>query len=147
MAAYVVPNPWGRWSARAAAGFFAVFAVFQVALALGAPLGFMAWGGQSAVLPDTLRRASGLAAAILLLAAAVMLVRSGDWGRTLTRWPVFALNLLLIVQLLLNTGANLASRSEAERLIMGGATIFGATLCILAAVLARPVRVDRPDTI
>ena len=147
MAAFVVPNPWGRWSARAAAAFFAAFAVFQIALALGAPLGFMAWGGQSPVLPDALRRASGLAAAVLLVAAAVMLVRSGDWGRSLARWPVFGLNLLFIVQLLLNTGANLASKSQIERLVMGGATILDATLCIAAAVLARPVRTDRPDTI
>lgn len=140
MATFAVPNPWGRWSARAAAAFFAAFALFQIALALGAPLGFMAWGGQSAVLPDALRGSSGGAAAVLLVASCVMLVRSRDWGRSLPRWPVFGLNLLFAAYLLLNTAGNLVSKSQAERLVMGGATLAGAGLCILAAALARPVK-------
>ena len=140
MTTYSVPNPGGRWSARLAAAFFAGFAFFQIALALGAPLGFMAWGGQSAVLPDVLRRSSGAAAAVLLFAAGVMLVRSGDWDRSFPRWPAFGLNLLFAACLLLNTAGNLASKSQAERMVMGSSTLVGAALCVLAAALARPVR-------
>ena len=142
MTTFAVPNPWGRWSARAASAFFAAFALFQIALALGAPLGLMAWGGQAAVLPQALRRSSGVAAAVLLIAALVMLVRAGDWGRSFPRWPVFGLNLFFAAYLLLNTAGNLVSKSPTERMVMGGATLLGAALCILAAVLAKPVKIE-----
>ena len=60
----------------AAVGFLGIGA-FQVALALGAPLGRAAWGGANSVIPPRLRRASAVAAVVWLLAAVVILARAG----------------------------------------------------------------------
>jgi hypothetical protein len=125
----------GRWAARGAALFFVAFAGFQLALALGAPLGTMTWGGSSAVLPDSMRAASAGAAIVLIGAAAVMLVRAGDWGRSLPWLPFLILNWVFAAYLALNTAGNFASKSQDERLIMGSATVIGLVLCILAAAL------------
>jgi hypothetical protein len=127
----------GRWAARGAALFFVAFAGFQLALALGAPFGMMTWGGSSAVLPDPMRAASAGAAVVLIGAAAAMLVRAGDWGRTLPRLPFLILNWVFAAYLALNTAGNFASKSRDERLIMGWATVIGLVLCVLAATLAR----------
>jgi hypothetical protein len=52
-----------KTAAIVAATLLAVVVVFQIALALGAPLGKAAWGGQhEGVLPERLRIASGVAA-------------------------------------------------------------------------------------
>ena len=60
----------------AAAGFLGIGA-FQVALALGAPLGRAAWGGANRIIPSRLRRASAVAAVVWLLAAVLILGRAG----------------------------------------------------------------------
>ncbi len=126
----------GAWAARGAAAFCAAFAAFQVALALGAPYGQMVWGGSSAVLPANLRAASAGAAAYLLLAGAAMLVRAGDWGRGLPQKLFWGFNAFLALQLGLNTLANLAAKSGAERFGMGAASALGCLLCV-AALLGR----------
>lgn len=66
-----------------------------------------------------------------------MLGRAGDWGRT---WPpaVFLVaNTALAIQLALNTAANLAARTAAERYGMGAATLLGFALCVAALLPAR----------
>ena len=126
-------NPsFGQWAARGAALFCVAFAVFQTALALGAPYGQMVWGGSSAVLPGGLRAASAGAAVYLLAAAAAMVVRAGDWGRGL--WPkvFFGFNAFLALQLALNTLANLAAKTGAEQFGMGAASALGCLLCVAA---------------
>lgn len=128
----------GRAAARGAAAFCLAFAAFQVGLALGAPYGQMAWGGASLpVLPDNLRTASAGAAVYLVLAAAVMLVRAGDLGARLPRRPFWWINLVLAIQLALNTLGNLAAQGDAERYGMGAASAVGCLLCA-AALSARP---------
>jgi hypothetical protein len=109
-----------------------LFAAFQVALALGAPFGRMTWGGATAVLAPGLRAASAGAAVYLLLAAAAMLVRSGDWGRRLPQAPFRWFNGFLALQLALNTLANLAAKTDAERFGMGSASAVGFVLCLWA---------------
>jgi hypothetical protein len=99
----------------------------------------MAWGGTTPVLPDRLRAASGASAIYLLLAAAVMLVRSGDWGRRLPQAPFVWMAWILAAQMALNTAANLVSHSRLERFGMGSATALLCLLCVLAA-LARTQR-------
>lgn len=101
----------------------------------------MTWGGSSAVLPPNLRAASAGAAVYLLLAGAAMLVRAGDWGRRLPQAPFLWFNILLTLQLALNTAGNFAAKSNAERYGMGGASTLGFALCLLAAIPARK-RVD-----
>jgi hypothetical protein len=126
-----------QWAARGAAVFCGAFALFQAALALGAPFGQIAWGGSSAVLPPSLRWTSAGAAVYLLLAAAIMEVRAGDWGRDLPRLPFVIFNIFLAAQLALNTFANLAAQSEGERFGMGAASAVGCVLCVWAL---KPVR-------
>ena len=125
----------GRWSARGAALFCIAFAIFQIALALGAPFGEVAWGGSSPVLPGPMRAASAGAAVYLLVSAGLMEVRAGDWGRGAPRWPVLIFNLVLALQLALNTAANLAAKTGGERYGMGAASALGCLLC-LGALLA-----------
>ena len=119
-----------RWAARGAAAFCVAFALFQAALALGAPFGQVAWGGSSAVLPAGLRWTSAGAAAYLLVAAAIMEVRAGDWGRALPRLPFLVFNIFLAAQLFFNTAANLAAKTGAERYGMGAASAAGCLLCL-----------------
>ncbi|CAN5587277.1 hypothetical protein BH10PSE5_BH10PSE5_13180 [soil metagenome] len=127
----------GRAAARGAAVFCLAFAAFQVALALGAPFGRIAWGGASPpVLPTDLRAASAGAAVYLVAAAAAMLVRAGDLGARLPQRPFWWVNLVLAIQLALNTLANLAAQSDAERYGMGAASAVGCLLC-LGALAAR----------
>ena len=112
--------------------FCAVFALFQAALALGAPFGQVAWGGSDPVLPASLRAASAGAAVYLGFATAVMLVRAGDIGRGLPRLPFMIFNGILAFQLGFNTLANLAASSGGERYGMGAASIVGCVLCFAA---------------
>jgi hypothetical protein len=126
-----------QWAARGAAVFCVLFALFQAGLALGAPFGKIAWGGSSAVLPSSLRWTSAGAALYLLLAAAVMAVRAGDWGRELPRLPFLIFNIFLAAQLALNTFANLATQTAGERYGMGAASAAGFVLSLLALKPAR----------
>jgi len=130
-------SPVRQWSARGAAAFCVAFAVFQLALALGAPFGQVAWGGSSAVLPTALRWSSAGACLYLLLAAAIMEVRAGDWGRELPTLPFAVFNAILAGQLLLNTLGNLAARTEGERYGMGAASAIG---CALSLIALKPMR-------
>jgi hypothetical protein len=121
------------WAARGAAVFCLLFAGLQVAVALGAPFGHFTWGGAASVLPPTLRAASAGAAVYLVVAAAAMLVRAGDWGRRLPPALFRGVAMVLALQMLLNTAGNLFSKSDGERTIMGAASLIGFLLCAAAA--------------
>ena len=135
-------NRIGQLAARGTAAFCIAFAAFQVALAAGAPWGEVTWGGSTAVLSTGMRAASAGAAVYLALAAAAMLVRSGDWGRGMPQGPFRWFNGFLALQLALNTAANLASPNAAERYGMGAASALGFLLCA-CALLAAADRADR----
>lgn len=129
-----MPRRTRRASIVAAAGFGS-FAVYQVALAAGAPWGDHVWGGRhEGVLPTSLRVGSGLATGVLLAMAAVVLVRSGvirtagGPGRfATTTWAISA-------YMTLNTVGNLASESTVEQAVFGP---FTALMAGLTAVVAR----------
>jgi hypothetical protein len=108
--------------------------VFQIALALGAPLGRAAWGGQhQGVLPTPLRVASGVAGVVVYpLLGLLVLASAGvvdvDWlpgtGQT-AMWVLaglFGLGAL----------ANFASRSRVERW-WGPVSLVVAVCCGLIA--------------
>ena len=63
--------------AVAAAVGFLLIAIFQAALALGAPLGRAAWGGTRTHLPTGLRIASAAAVVFWLLASLIVLGHAG----------------------------------------------------------------------
>jgi hypothetical protein len=116
----------------AAAGFVGI-AVFQLALALGAPLGRAAWGGANAVLPMRLRRASAVAAVVWAAAAVLILARAGLLALPL---PDVALSVgvwVLVALSVVGALVNLASSSPWERF---GWAPYAATLAVLSLVVA-----------
>lgn len=101
-----------------AVGLLAVLEAFQIALALGAPLGKAAWGGQhEGVLPTRLRIASGVAA-VLLYPLIIFLVLAGS-GLIETSLNAGTLRIgmwVLTGFFALGTLANFGSRSKLERI-------------------------------
>ncbi|MBN9151629.1 MAG: hypothetical protein KDB18_03065 [Salinibacterium sp.] len=109
-------------------------AVFQVALAAGAPLGQFAWGGQSRVLPTRLRIGSVISVVIYAFIAVVLLERTslihvlGNAGFVrVAAWVIFAYFVLGILM-------NAISRSKLERYTMTPVTIVLAVLSLLVAL-------------
>ena len=107
----------------------AALAVFQVALACGAPLGRFAWGGQHRVLPTRLRLGSLSSVLIYALIAAIVTARAGlvdvdvsDRVVQVAAWGVAA-------YFLLGVGVDAASRSKPERTVM-------TPLCAVLGVLS-----------
>ena len=106
-------------------------AAFQVALALGAPLGQHVLGGRNAgILPNRLRVVSAIAAVILIGAALIVLARAGLIG-----WPSQAAGLLapacwvIAGYMALNSLGNLRSTSRIERTVFAAVTAVLALLC------------------
>lgn len=120
-------------AATAFVTILAGLAVFQAALASGAPLGEFAWGGQSRVLPSRLRGGSvvaillyGVFAAIIVQRADIVsLLPGGDW-LGIAVWFV-------VGYCALGIPLNAISRSRKERLVM---TPLVAVLFVLSLVVA-----------
>jgi hypothetical protein len=117
----------------AAAGFL-VIAVFQFALAVGAPLGRAAWGGANERLPKRLRIGSAVAVAIWLFAALIVLARGGSpvvpLPVTLAEWGIWVLVGLSLVGAIVN----FASSSPWERFGWGPLALLLALLCLIVAL-------------
>jgi hypothetical protein len=120
-------------AAVAAAGLAGV-AAFQVALALGAPLGHAAWGGVHTRLPGSLRVGSAVSAVFLSVAAVVVLRRGGYWSgsglASVYWWGTWA----LVVLLALSSLANFVSPSRWERILMAPIAALLSLLCLLLAL-------------
>lgn len=95
----------------------ALIAAFQVALALGAPLGDMAWGGRNkGILPTGLRMASAITGLFVYPLIALAILASA--GLIEAAWlPVTGPIAMWFLAVLLGIGAvaNLVSRSPRER--------------------------------
>ncbi len=104
-------------AATVATALLAVIAVFQLALALGAPLGKGAWGGRNeGVLPVRLRIASGLAAVVIYPLIALFVLAVADLV-DLAWLPIGEKGMWVLTGFFaLGTMANLASRSTIERI-------------------------------
>ena len=120
-------------AAIAAAVILGGLAVFQLAIALGAPYGRFAWGGRYAVLPTPLRVASLVTMAVYALCAVILLDRAGvidvlgnDELVDLATW-------VLVGLFAVGTLMNLVSRSPDERRVM---TPVALALCLLSLVVA-----------
>lgn len=107
--------------------------LFQLALALGAPWGKLAWGGQhEGKLPVSYRIGSGIGILVYAVFAALALDRAGiidivpDIVSQVGMWIQFGI-------LALGTLMNLVSRSKPERFTM---TPVALVLTILALVIA-----------
>lgn len=108
-------------------------AMFQAALAFGAPLGRAAWGGTRTHLPPGLRVASGIAVVFWSLAAAVVLARSSVGATFLpdvvARWGTW----ILVVVLGIGAVMNAASSSPWERYLWAPLALVLAVLCFFLA--------------
>jgi len=121
-----------RAAAAATAGFIAI-AGFEIALALGAPLGRAAWGGAHVYLTEGLRIASVFAAAFWALAALVILARAGFRGTPVpfraSLWGAWVLTGVLALGALMN----FASPSAWERFLQAPIALAMAVLCLIVA--------------
>lgn len=112
----------------------ALLAVFQLALALGAPLGHFAWGGANRVLPTRLRIGSLASIAIYALIGFVLLERAGvinvldlPLAEQIAAWVITA-------YFVLGIGMNAISKSAPERLVMTPVALVLAVLSLLVAL-------------
>jgi hypothetical protein len=121
----------------AAIGFIAL-AVFQAALAVGAPWGLAAWGGESSHLSAAQRGASAVAAVVYVAAALIVLGRVGIWGtrgnRSVFRWGTW----FLAVVMAIGAVPNFISQSSWENFIFGPLALVLAILCVVVARSAVP---------
>jgi cytochrome c biogenesis protein ResB len=108
-------------------------AVFQVALAAGAPLGRAAWGGVHERLPRNLRVASAAVAVVWVLAALTVLAAAGFQASpipaSVADWATWVLAALLLVGAVMN----LLSRSRLERIVWGPVALVLAGLTAIVA--------------
>jgi len=108
-------------------------ACFQVLLALGVPLGHLAWGGAYTRLPAALRVASLASSVICALGAILVLERTGViivFDRPgAVRFIVWVLTILFG----LSTIGNLTSKSKWEKRVM---TPVAATLALMCLVVS-----------
>jgi hypothetical protein len=111
----------------------AVLAVFQLALACGAPLGRFAWGGQHDVLPSRLRRGSVIAVVLYAAFSLVLLAASGVLVIPVLEPVSILLCWMIVIYLSIGTVMNLLSRSKPERFVM---TPIAAVLALLGLIVA-----------
>lgn len=110
-----------------------VLAVFQLALAIGAPWGRLAWGGEHEVLPARLRIGSLIAVVVYALIGVIAFARLGalpvlpDAVAVVAMWVVFTYFAVGIVM-------NALSRSRTERLVMTPVSLVLAALGLLIAL-------------
>jgi hypothetical protein len=122
-----------RLAAVLAAIGFTFLAVFQAALAAGAPWGHAAWGGENAHLSSGQRVASAVAVIIYVAAALIVLGRAGIIWRArsaaLLRWGTW----FFAVAMAIGAVPNFASQSRWENFIFGPLALVLAALCIVVA--------------
>ncbi|RFU22808.1 hypothetical protein [Geodermatophilus marinus] len=120
-------------AAVVATALLVALAALQVALAAGAPLGRLAWGGHHRVLPTRLR--VGSAVSVLLYAlfawlvwrAAGIAARPGEEPGGVAIWA-------LTVYFAVGVVANAASRSRPERAVMTPVAAVLAACCLVVAL-------------
>jgi hypothetical protein len=114
---------------RIAAAGFGALAVFEIALASGAPLGRAAFGGYYTVLPTELRVVAVAAAGVWSYAALAMLKQSGHDVRIVTERAARVTVTVLAWALPAGVLMNLASQSDWERYLLAPFAAVLAALC------------------
>jgi hypothetical protein len=122
-----------RTSAFVAAMGFGGLAIFQVALALGAPLGHAAWGGTRETLPSGLRVGSAVSVLFYVAAIGVVLRRAGIHVPWITSGAARIGTWVLVVLLPLSALGNIASQSGWERYLMAPLALILSAMCYLVA--------------
>lgn len=120
-----------------AAALFVALAVFQVALAFGAPWGAHVYGGRFAeptgALPPKWRAVSAVASVALVAFGWVILARGGVVASGLDDAVLTVFAWMVVAYMAVNTAMNFASNSSIERWLFGTATAVLVVLCALVA--------------
>lgn len=120
-----------------AAVLFVGMALFQIAAALGAPLGNMVFGGRAAKedgrLPLAYRIASGAGAVLLVLFAIVILTRGGVIGSSGDSTLVIVMSWAITAYMAINAPMNFMGKHWVERYVFGGITVVLVVLCAIVA--------------
>lgn len=122
-----------EFAAVLAAVILAGLAVFQVALACGAPLGNYAWGGAHKVLPTKLRASSAVSVLLYAVFALVIFAKAG----LVTIGDPQTVNVamwVLVGYFTLGIFMNGISRSKSERAVMTPVAAVLAVLYLLVAI-------------
>lgn len=122
-----------RFAAVIAAVGFAGLAIFQTALAAGAPLGKAAWGGAHAHL-TTGARVGSVISVFVFIAATLLVLGCAGIGplrqhAMASRWGTWFFAAVFALEAV----ANFASHSDYENAIMGPLSVLLAVLCIVVA--------------
>jgi hypothetical protein len=123
-------NPSVQAAASIAVVGFAIIAVFQGALALGAPLGRAAWGGGQVTLPDRLRMASAIAVVVWVAAALIVADRGGLLSLPVPDAVTFWATWILVPLLAIAAAMNFASSSPWERFGWAPLALLLSALCL-----------------
>jgi len=119
-----------------AVAVFAIVSILQLLLALGVPLGKLAYGGKYEKLPTKMRIMSLVAIGIFALGSISVLERVG----IITIFNNAILTLVVVwiiaVYLAFNTLTNAISKSKREKLIMTPLSLISAICCFIVAILA-----------
>lgn len=108
--------------------------LFQITLALGAPLGKYAWGGQHIILPRKLRISSLSSVVIYLFFTIIILDRAGILELINNQFFVDIATWVLVGYFWLGVLMNAVSRSKPERNLMTPIALLLAVLTTLIAV-------------
>ncbi len=134
----------GAAAALAAVGFVGMMG-FQLLLALGVPLGRLAWGGEWEVLPPGLRVGSLVSALIFLGATVVVLERAeiirGFGKPGLARGSTW----FLVILLTFSAGLNLFLGGGGERRVMVPIALVLGALSLVVAV--KPGNPSDPESV
>ena len=137
-------------AAIVAVALLAVVAAVLLALALGAPWGAAAWGGQNpGVLPTRLRVASGVAGLVIYPLLIVLVLSAAGWVSIGWLDDLGSLPMWILTALLgLGALANFASRSPRERIwgpVAGAAAICCAILALAGPATAATTTLALPE--
>ena len=116
--------------------FFIVLSIFQLLLAIGLPLGKLAYGGKYEKLPTNMRIMSIVAIGIFVLASISVLERAGII--IIFNNPILTMVIVWIIAIYLafNTLLNVLSKSKPEKLIMTPISLISTICCFIVAILA-----------
>ena len=116
---------------------FVGLALFQIALALGAPWGAHVYGGRAVAedgtLPGKWRAASAAASVVLLLFGWVMLARGGVIETSIDDTLLAVLAWMVVAYMAINAAMNFASKDSLERWLFGSVTVVLVVLCSVVA--------------
>jgi hypothetical protein len=109
-------------------------AVFQAALAAGAPLGRFAWGGQQDFLPRKLRVGSVVSIVLYALFGYAALAKAGLAPALVSETFIDIFMWVLTAYFILGVAMNAISRSKPERFVMTPVALVLAVLFLLLSL-------------